>query len=105
MKDLDHRLQFLIDNEHRKLGWMEEGPEKEKAKHMAKIFVMSLPWNEMVDWYNEIKWSEDHGKIRVVQYVETHEETGVPILTRWMIEQNVNGEWTKVPVIYVNEDE
>ena len=105
MTDLDPRLQFLIDNEHRKLGWMDEGPEKEQAKHMAKVFVMSLPWDEAIDWYNEIKWSEDHGRVRVIQYVETNEETGAPVLTRWIMEQNIDGEWTKVPVIYVNEDE
>jgi hypothetical protein len=103
VSDLDPRLQFLIDNEHRKLGWMEEGPAKEQAKHLAKVFVMSQPWDEMIDWYNEIKWSEDHGKIRVIQYVGVHEDTGAPILTRWMIEQNINGQWTKVPVTYVNE--
>lgn len=105
MTDPDPRIQFLIDNEHRKLGWMAEGPEKEQAKHMAKVFVMSLPWDEAIDWYNEIKWSEDHGKIRVIQYIETNKETGSPTLTRWIMEQNIDGEWTKVPVIYVNEDE
>ena len=105
MTHTDPRCQYLIDNEHRKLGWMEEGPAKEQAKHMAKVRVLSMPWREMLDLYAKTKWSEDHGRIRVIQYVETNEETGSPTLTRWMIEQNIDGEWTKVPVIYVNEDE
>lgn len=101
MTDLDPRIQFLIDNEHRKLGWMEEGPEKEKAKHMAKVFVMSLPWDEAIDWYNEIKWSMDHGRVRVIQKVVTVD--GDKHATQYVLEQNVDGQWTEVPVIEVAE--
>lgn len=103
MTDLDPRLQFLIDNEHRKLGWMDEGPEKEKAKHMAKVFVMSLPWDEAIDWYNEIKWSMDHGRVRVIQYQKKDPDTGEYIATRYVMEQNVNGVWEVPPVTIINE--
>ena len=101
MTDLDPRLQFLIDNEHRKLGWMDEGSEKEKAKHMAKVFVMSLPWDEAIDWYNEIKWSMDHGRVRIIQKVVTVD--GDKHATQYILEQNVDGQWTEVPVIEVAE--
>lgn len=102
---IDPHAQFLIDHEQSKLAWMDDGPRKKQAEHMIKTRILSMPWQEMFDLYDKTKWEMDHGKIRVIKYVETHEETGAPTLTRWMIEQNVNGEWTKVPVIYVNEDE
>jgi len=105
MTDLDPRLQFLIDYEISKLDWMDQGPRKTQAEHMAKVRILSMPWQEMLDLYAKTKWEENHGRIRVIQYVETHEDTGAPVLTRWIMEQNIDGEWTKVPVIYVNEDE
>lgn len=105
MTHTDPRCEFLIDYEQSKLGWMEDGPQKMRAMHMAKVRVLSMPWNDMLEAYAKTKWERDHNRIRVIQYVEADEETGAPTLTRWIIEQNVNGEWTKVPVIYVNKDE
>ncbi len=102
---IDPHAQFLIDHEQSKLAWMDNGPRKKQAEHMIRTRILSMPWQEMFDLYDKTRWEMDHGRIRVIQYVEADEETGAPTLTRWIIEQNVNGEWTKVPVTYVNEDE
>ena len=104
MTDLDPRLQFLIDYEISKLDWMDHGPRKDQAEHMAKVRILSMPWQEMLDLYAKTKWEENHGRIRVIQHMEKDAETGAYNSTRYVMEQNVRGHWTKLPVTY-NFDE
>lgn len=105
MTHTDPRCEFLIDYEQSKLGWMEDGPQKMRAMHMAKVRVLSMPWNDMLEAYAKTKWERDHNRIRVTQHMKKDAETGEYKATHYVMEQNVNGQWTKVPVIYVNEDE
>lgn len=99
MTDLDPRLQFLIDYEISKLDWMDHGPRKDQAEHMAKVRILSMPWQEMLDLYAKTKWEELHGRIRVIQHMEKNEE-GTYVPTKYVMEQNVRGHWTNLPVTY-----
>lgn len=105
MTDLDPRLQFLIDYECSKLDWMDGGPRKDQAEHMIKTRLLSLPWQEMLDLYAKTKWEENHGRIRVTQHMKKDPETGVFVAAHYVMEQNVNGQWTKLPVTYTYEGE
>ena len=100
----DPRCQYLIDLEISKLGWMENGPRKDQAKHMIKTRILSMPWKDMLDLYAKTKWSEDHGRIRVIQYYEVA-DSGHSRNTRMVIKQNIHGTWAPVQVIYVDEED
>ena len=103
MTDLDPRLQFLIDYECSKLDWMDHGPRKDQAEHMAKVRILSMPWQEMLDLYAKTKWEENHGRIRVIQKFAMI--NGEVRKTRYVIEQNVRGQWTEIPMTEVPEDD
>ena len=103
MTDLDPRLQFLIDYECAKLDWMDEGPRKQQAEHMAKIRILSMPWQDMLDLYAKTKWEENHGRIRVTQKFAVINGERKP--TSYSIEQNVHGRWTEIPKVETEEDD
>lgn len=101
----DPRCEFLIKHEQSKLGWMDDGPQKQRAMHMIKVRVLSMPWNDMLEAYAKTKWERDHGRIRVIQHMAKDAETGEFFPASYVMEQNVNGQWTKVPVTYTYEGE
>ena len=105
MTHTDPRCQFLIDYEISKLDWMEEGPRRAQAEHLAKVRVLSMPWQDMLDLYAKTKWEENHGRIRVTQHMKKDPETGVFVATNYVMEQNVNGHWSALPVLYTYEGE
>ena len=103
MTHTDPRCQFLIDYEISKLDWMDHGPRRTQAEHMAKVRVLSMPWQDMLDLYAKTKWGELHGRIRVIQ--KTAWINGQNHNTRYLIEQNIHGQWTKIPVTEEPEDD
>lgn len=103
MTDLDPRIQFLIDYEISKLDWMDQGPRKTQAEHMAKVRILSMPWQDMLDLYAKTKWEELHGRIRVIQKFAMI--NGEVRKTRYVIEQNVRGQWTEIPMTEIPEDD
>ena len=103
MTHTDPRCQFLIDYEISKLDWMDQGPRRTQAEHMAKVRILSMPWQDMLDLYAKTKWEENHGRIRVVQKFAMINGERKP--TTYSIEQNVNGQWTKIPKLEMEEDD
>ena len=103
MTHTDPRCQFLIDYECAKLDWMDQGPRKTQAEHMAQVRIMSMPWQEMLDLYAKTKWEENHGRIRVIQHMEKN-EAGDYVPTKYVMEQNVRGQWTKLPVTHTLDE-
>lgn len=102
---IDPHAQFLIDHEQSKLAWMDNGPRKKQAEHMIRTRILSMPWQEMFDLYDKTRWEMDHGRIRVTQHMKKDAETGEYKATHYVMEQNVNGQWTKVPVTYIYDGE